>query len=356
MLLVRDAIRLLQERFDPDFPLVQALVLICTFFSVLPLYRLHRNQQAGRFQRENTAWWNGIQHFVQQTYFVPPEGAEDEQDYWDNSFYRFAHDMQSLFGELEESRTQDLPEKILTTRILLATERRNCIICTHEQNSLRKRGRLSNVVYLDEHHRSRQAVLAVATCIRCHAEYYPDRITFLPRPRERVQRLEYHCTYLRVSRHGVWIHRKLAEAQERAVFRFRVGWANYAAFLNDTYGANFITVRQSQRMFLEHFGRRLIVAHQLEEQFTCPAHPSPALFARSLVALIGKDGGVVAGALLHTCPQCTHAKRFRTDLSDAGAVLENNISAVADMPTENAEEDGMPVSYLQKQWANTSVY
>lgn len=178
MLTVRDGIRFLQERFDADFPLTQALLIVCTFFSVFPLYRLHRNQQAGRFQRQDTAWWNGLLHFLQQSYFVAPEGLEDEQGYWDQSWFTFSNDLRDLFDELEVERTSDLPERIMTSRVLLATERVDCVRCDHPDRFLRKRGRLSTVRYLDEHHHSQYAVLAVATCIHCLAEYYPDRITY----------------------------------------------------------------------------------------------------------------------------------------------------------------------------------
>jgi hypothetical protein len=122
-------------------------------------------------------------------------------------------------------------------------------------------------------------------------------------------------------------------AQENAILRFHSGWANFAEWLSDTIGATpRITTRQSQRLYFEHFARRLISAHGLEDSFTVPAHSSAQVLVESIRDAIGKDGGVVAGSMEHGCTRCTHLKRYTTDLLAEGAILDQNENGVVDAP------------------------
>ncbi|KAF7346067.1 hypothetical protein MSAN_01832800 [Mycena sanguinolenta] len=147
----------------------------------------------------------------------------------------------------------------------------------------------------------------------------------------RVQRLEYDASYLRVSKGGIWMHRRLAWTQEHAILRFHSGWSNFADWLSDTMGTlPRITSRQSQRLYLEHFARRLIVAHGLESSFTVPSNSNAQVLAESVRGVIGRDGGVVAGAMEHGYANCTHLKRYTStsDLVAEGAVLGSDETGV----------------------------
>jgi hypothetical protein len=180
-----------------------------------------------------------------------------------------------------------------------------------------------------------EGALYVAYCARCHAEYYPDRITYHADENSpgRIQKLEYGATYLRVSKHGIWMDRRIAVAQENAILRFHSGWSNFAEWLNDTISVSpRVTTRQSQRLYFEHFARRLISAHDLEDTFSVPAHSSANALVEAVHTAVGEDGGVVAGAMKHGCTRCTHLKRYTADLLAEGAVLDENESGVVDAP------------------------
>jgi len=82
-----------------------------------------------------------------------------------------------------------------------------------------------------------------------------------------------------------------------------------------------VTNRQSQRLFLEYFARRLLLTHGQADEFACEAHPASTRFAECVRDTIGHDGGVVPGALHHGCIECTHKKRYRSDLEQEGAEL-----------------------------------
>ncbi|KAJ7836963.1 hypothetical protein B0H13DRAFT_1912716 [Mycena leptocephala] len=70
-----------------------------------------------------------------------------------------------------------------------------------------------------------EADLFLAFCQSCNAEYHPDRITYHPpnQNNTRLQRPECDANYLRVSKHGIWVHRRIALAQENAVLNFHSG-------------------------------------------------------------------------------------------------------------------------------------
>ncbi|KAH6902352.1 hypothetical protein BKA70DRAFT_1374595 [Coprinopsis sp. MPI-PUGE-AT-0042] len=216
--------------------------------------------------------------------------------------------------------------------IILVTSRLDCSRCHLAGNpgrSLRRPEKPQTVRLLTEEFVWQDAFLFSARCITCHADYYPDRVTF-PQDGSRQQQLEAECTYLRVSKSGVWMHRKVAIAQERAVARFHAGWSNFSDWLNETLGTNVrMTVRQSKRLFIEHFARRLLVSHQKNEDFICDANLNVDEFAASVREAVGKNGGIVPSSFEHSCMDCTHKKRYWQDLVDAGVELEGNENAIA---------------------------
>ncbi|KAJ7237135.1 hypothetical protein C8J57DRAFT_1479079 [Mycena rebaudengoi] len=145
--------------------------------------------------------------------------------------------------------------------------------------------------------------------------------------------MEYDAAYLRVSKHGIWMDRRIALAQENAILRFHSGWFNFAEWLSDTIGAlPKVTTRQSQRLYFEHFSRRLIISHGLQAAFMVPAHSSAHVLAESVRDTVGRNGGLVAGAMDHGCTNCTHLKRYTSDFVAEGAVLGGSNDDVVDGP------------------------
>ncbi|KAJ7870641.1 hypothetical protein B0H14DRAFT_3573844 [Mycena olivaceomarginata] len=187
---------------------------------------------------------------------------------------------------------------------ILVTSRLPCIFCPASGGiySLRRRRKMSTVRLLDSNFRWVKADLFIAYCRACDAEYYPDRITYRLPNQPRKGRLEYGAKFLRVSKH------------ENSILWFRSGWSNFAEWLSDTVGAKpRVTPRQSQRLYFEHFA--------LAPTFSLTSNSSSQVLANTVREQIGLDDGVVAGAMEHGCMDCTHLKRYKSDLVATGASL-----------------------------------
>ncbi|KAJ7158114.1 hypothetical protein C8R46DRAFT_1225068 [Mycena filopes] len=166
----------------------------------------------------------------------------------------------------------------------------------------------------------------------------------------RSQELVYDAEYLRVSKSGVWVHRKIALAQEKALHRFHSGWSNFADWVNDsTNDINVkFTYRQSKRLFLEHFGRRLLVAHEKDAGFSCEAHASAESIATAVREAIGKNHGVIPSAMSHGCMDCTHVKRYKSDLVQEGVVFAGD-GEIVNSEAGPAAQAGIDPALLQQQ-------
>jgi hypothetical protein len=141
------------------------------------------------------------------------------------------------------------------------------------------------------------------------------------------------------------MHWKVALAQECALYRFHSGWSNFAGWLNDTLESKpVVTNRQSQQLFIEHFSRRLLSTHGMQNDFSFSAHPTSAELAESVCNLLGQERGVIPSSMHHGCVDCTHRKRYRVDLLAEGAILDNTGENVAGMATDL--QDGHQVRYL----------
>ncbi|KAJ7710815.1 hypothetical protein B0H17DRAFT_1223993 [Mycena rosella] len=225
-----------------------------------------------------------------------------------------------------------------TPRVVLYTSHLSCIFCpVADLNivpTLRRREKGQVVWVLDDKFHWVQADLLIAHCASCRADYYPDQITFKDKHNSRRQKLEISPEYIRISKHGIWAHRHIAVVQENALNRFHSGWSNFADWLNDsTRSERTLTYRQSQRLFMEHSSRRLLLFHRKDAEFTCKAHPSTRFLAAAVRSAIGVNGGVLEVAMSHGCVDCTHIKRYRSDLIEEGAILEGALD-VAGMPAE----------------------
>lgn len=231
-----------------------------------------------------------------------------------------------------ETYQRESPTLIKEPPLILCTSRLDCIRCPPNTpyRSLRRRVEPITARVLTRDFRWRKAMVFAAHCRSCRSDYYPDRITYHDESGRRQQTLEYTPKYLRISKHGLWCDRSFAFAQESATNRFHAGWANFANWINDQVKEQpRMTYRQAQRLFVEHFSRRLLIAHQKAGAFSCPANPKVQVLAASVRNLIGVDGGVLVPSLHHGCMDCTHCKRYRIDLVNEGADLDENVQAMA---------------------------
>ncbi|KAJ7312573.1 hypothetical protein DFH08DRAFT_918008 [Mycena albidolilacea] len=152
---------------------------------------------------------------------------------------------------------------------------------THTLYNIRSKGKAQRVWLLDPTFKWVSADLLVDHCTTCKADYYPDMITqkAVAGGRKRTQVLEYEPEFLRVSKQGVWVHRDIARAQEKALQCFHSGWSNFAEWVNSTIN-------------------------------DINAHRTTKLLAQAVRSMIGENRGVVPGAMKHGCQDCTHIKQF----------------------------------------------
>ncbi|KAJ7932910.1 hypothetical protein B0H13DRAFT_2227444 [Mycena leptocephala] len=340
--------------FIREFSLKRALYILTVLVATYPLFRLHMNQRREPRQPRETAWLRSIVQILAGA-FNPehehPHFPPEEDDVGIGLSHRLCQDLEQLYHFLgiDDGVTTLFPEP----HTILCTTRINCILCLNDGHppTLRRHREPQKIRLLDSRFRWVEGALYVAYCARCHAEYYPDRITYHADENSpgRIQKLEYGATYLRVSKHGIWMDRRIAVAQENAILRFHSGWSSFAEWLNDTISASpRVTTRQSQRLYFEHFARRLISAHNLEDTFSVPAHSSANALVEAVRTAVGEDGGVVAGAMKHGCTRCTHLKRYTADLLAEGAVLDENESGVVDAPPAqgNAVDHNVPAGAI----------
>ncbi|KAJ3831789.1 hypothetical protein F5878DRAFT_549107 [Lentinula raphanica] len=260
-------------------------------------------------------------------------------------------DAETLFDLLNPEMDQELASRLgnLDAKPIICTTYRNCVLCTSKPGNtdlatLRRRDKLVEVALLDQDLKWRQATLAVGHCRICGADYFPDKIVFSSdNPNGlRQQKLIYDTQFLRISKHGIWVHRRIALLQEQAVIHFHSGWSNFATWLSNNIKSSgrSITYRQSKRLYIEHFSRRLLLFHGLSKTATLPSNTNSDAFAAHVRDLVGKDGGVIPSAMDHGCSDCTHAKRYSADLVEEGLLAaDHETDAVAG--AEDLEDFGM---------------
>ncbi|KAJ6513218.1 hypothetical protein C8R45DRAFT_338553 [Mycena sanguinolenta] len=327
-------ILILQLYFVDQFSLQRALYILTVLAVTYPLFRLHRNQREGYRQPRETAWLRSISAVLFDAFsevHEHPDYPPTEDGLGPRLSEQMCQDLEQLYRLLgiNEQHTEIFP----APHTILVTNRLHCVICSevNGRQALSRHDKPQQVKLVDSDFRWVSAELFVAYCVKCRAEYFPDRITYHLDDTSygRVQRLEYDASYLRVSKGGIWMHRRLAFAQEHAILRFRSGWSNFAEWLSDTIGIlPRITTRQSQRLYFEHFARRLIVARGLEASFTVHSNSNAQTLAEAVRNVIGRDGGIVAGAMDHGCTNCTHLKRYTSDLVAEGATVGGDETGV----------------------------
>lgn len=226
---------------------VFTILLLWTF---VPVLLLHKEQRRQPRQPQETAWLKSLLPVMLQT--LEGKGSES-MDGIDEATYRLYEDLEQL-GDLLEMASVKLD---VSPPVILVTTHTACQRCLKNGShcSLRRREESSRVKVIQPDLSTSTGVLFVAHCIVCLTNYFPDCYTYANNVRQRTQRLEYNTPYLRISKHGVWAHRDVAFLQEKAVFHFRASWTTFAQWANAKKGIEVLTIRQAQRLYLEHFAR-----------------------------------------------------------------------------------------------------
>ncbi|KAJ3817929.1 hypothetical protein F5880DRAFT_1755014, partial [Lentinula raphanica] len=348
-----------------------ALLALWTLLGILPLLSFHRNQLREPRQPYNTAWMRSLADIVAEPLLSMADfvghgwiDLEEVNECADS----LVRDAETLFDLLNPEMDQELATRLgnLNAKPILCTTYRNCVLCTSTPGNtdlatLRRRDKLVEVALLNQDLKWCQATLVVGHCRTCGADYFPDKIVFSSdNPNGlRQQKLIYDAQFLRISKHGIWVHRRIAFLQEQAVIHFHSGWSNFAGWLSNNIKSSGrpITYRQSKRLYIEHFSRRLLLFHRLSESAILPSNTNSDTFAAHVRDLVGKDGGVIPSAMDHGCSDCTHVKRYSADLVEEGLLaadcetdavagaedLEDFGIAQAPQPTLNAD---IPASFL----------
>ncbi|KAJ7118705.1 hypothetical protein C8R46DRAFT_1364980 [Mycena filopes] len=303
---VQHLIWILELFFPPELAVQQALYVLWVLISLFPILRLHTNQlNEARRQAPLTGWMRTIQTLLTRAFHEEANNVEA----WATGInlapeytQYICRDLDRLYLLLGLTDAAD-PQAFLfrPPRPILCTSRLNCKFCPPGDRNLlpslrrRPKGKAQRVWLLDASFKWVSADLLVGSQVESVAKCWNTDTEFI-----------------RVSKHGVWVHRKIAIAQEKALQRFHSGWSNFADWVNDsTDDINIqFTYRQSQRLFVEHFSRRLLVAHGKDAMFFCEAHSPTKSLAEAVRNVIGKNGGNIPGAMRHGCMDCTHIKQY----------------------------------------------
>ncbi|KAJ6479389.1 hypothetical protein DFH09DRAFT_1253344 [Mycena vulgaris] len=357
MTTVRHLIFILQLFFPPELAIQQAIYILGVLISLYPVLRLHVNQlNEARRQTLLTGWMKSIQVLLRRAFHDEANDVET----WKTGINLgpeyvgyICNDLDRLYTLLGLNNNNiDLSSFMFRPpRPILSTSRLNCKFCPPEYRNLvpsirrRHKGVDQRVWLLDSAFKWVSADLVIGHCDSCGADYYPDRITRKGPGRKRFQVLEYDAEFLRLSKQGVWVHRQIAVAQEKMLHRFHAGWSNFALWLNDTTSDINVTFthRQSQRLFHEHFARRLLIFHGKAEIFTCPAHSTAKVLAENVRELIGKDGGVLPTAMTHGCMDCTHVKKYGSVVEGENPGGEADIVGSTSGPIDPAAAQTAPL-------------
>ncbi|KAJ7058879.1 hypothetical protein C8F01DRAFT_1303078 [Mycena amicta] len=341
---------------DKDYSVQRALYILSVLITLYPLYRRHQNQRLAPRQPPETGWLRSFKAILRDSFDVKHEhpdlrlfeGDPDMDAYLaaqsSEHLQRMCEELPQIYSVLGMSEESDSLLLFPPSPILVCTPRTTCMFCIdplYPSHLYREETR--SIPLLAYNFRWVQATLVVAKCGKCHAKYYPDKVTYRAGPgRSRVQRLECDAAYLRVSKHGVWVHRRVARAQENAVVKFHCGWTSFTEWLNDTIESGThtkVTIRQSQRLYLEHFARRLARAHNIEDHLVTPADCTSQILSESVRNLIGRDGGLAPKSMEHGCTECTHVKQYAEELRATGVTLDSAENAVVGSDIEELEED-----------------
>jgi hypothetical protein len=219
---VRDLITVLKMFFPGELSLKRAMYILIAVATLYPILRLHNNQATQPRQPRRTAWLKSIGVLLMRAfhpeeldpYIWIDEGPGQE-------FARNMHqDVNVLYEFLGLDEDINLPGPFsLKPRPIICTTRLNCTICPPQirPHTLRQRTKMQSVRLLDATLTWVNADLFIGHCPVCRSDYYPDRITYRGLDNEHLQKLEYNATYICISKYGIWAHRHVAQAQEKAL-------------------------------------------------------------------------------------------------------------------------------------------
>ena len=324
---VRELILILDFYFPLDLPAIEAVYFLLVIFALYPLFILHQAQRQGYRQPQETAWKKGIQVLLQSfgqdiDNIIPDPIRITPPEVYIPGLYEGIESIYDIIGASEEATFPT----IHTPPPILITQYQRCIICPAARD-LRRLTNPRPIQLIGPDNTKVKMWLIVAECPnkQCKAAYYPDHITYKGLT-GRKQKLLCDTKYLRISKAGIWVHRKVAFMQEHCIHKLHCGCSNFTEFFNDSYGAKSLSIRQSQQMFAEHFARRLLLASGLEANFSLEADPSREKLMSNVSSLFSKSGDVMIleESLHHGCADCTRPKRYKYDLIQEGAILSES--------------------------------
>lgn len=316
---VRDLILVLETYFEPETSLRTVWFAVLVIWSLAPILRMHHLQNMARRVRES-AWTRCLLPILVQIFSIDGDSMLTEEE-----IYGLYRDLPQLTDLLDSEAAMVIPE----APISLCTSRTECIFCRshyNEQATLRRTKSPRIVKIVSEKLTISTGFMYPAHCPRCLANYFPDCYTLRnPDNQQRQQYMEFDAKYLSVSKHGVYAARRVAVMQEHAVFRLHAGWSAFAMWIKDQSPTQeeVLTVRQSQRLYVEHLGRKLLRLHD-KTTIGLPPHANTQELAGAIRDILGQGGGRIEAAIQHGCAECTHHKRYRADLLRENVRLPNN--------------------------------
>ncbi|KAJ6602493.1 hypothetical protein DFH09DRAFT_1068893 [Mycena vulgaris] len=280
---VCELILVLDLFFPQDLPFRQALYILGVIIALYSLLCLHLNQRREARQPTRTTWFISILGILAGAFKRQADDpvswfpADDQAEEYAGHLAADLDGLYSLLRLRPENRSTDPDPPFTTPTAVLCTNRRSCVFCPMGDlniiPTLRRRDKRRTVWLLDASFRWVQTNL----------------------------RLEYDTEYLRVSKNGTWVARRVAVCQEKALNRFHLGWSNFADWLNDL-------------------------------NTTAMPHPSTRILAESVRAAVGINGGVIPSVMSHGCMDCIHLKRYKSDLLAEGAVLGGGVDVAGFNP------------------------
>ncbi|KAF8507428.1 hypothetical protein JB92DRAFT_3121862 [Gautieria morchelliformis] len=314
-----DLLLVLTAYFPDGLSVQRVFYALAAILSLQAVVQLNRNQRCFPGQPQETGWEKDLQELVHAA-LHPEESSTEELEGEPPGPGVTAHVSEGLTQILAilDWDTVHIPSQLAFSAYpILCTAHINCVFCPGPR-PLTRHETVTIVPLLGRNLQWGKARLIVAGCRQCRAVYYVDHVTrpCTPHSSSRVQHLEYETPFLRVSKtENIWVDRRVAQFQEAAIFWFKASWQGFADVLNRSFLRDSLLLRDAQthKLFVEHFTWRLVVAHGLENVFTCAPDPSADNMTKALLGFIGSNRGIVPGSLSHVCLDCAHQKRSRSD-------------------------------------------
>lgn len=345
----------------PGMPFFHAVGIIISITTALPLIQRHRLQNQHALRRTpNTSWFNSLSNIVSSSLLDPSayplRGLRQAIGPNNEERTKILDHLEEIAEMVCDPEAEDTPLfdplAFVNQHIVLVSAETKCLFCVTEDNrpSVLVRHGDQGIVTVNIITRANtlaQGSLLISRCPKCKADYYPDSITRVsPDGGGRRKFFLYKTEYLHISKPAkLWAHRSLAIAQAEAI-RQHTTILGFSRWYNATYGAvkhnaPKISHRQSHRLFVEHMVRILGEAHPNHPHLSTRNQPTTRDVVEAANAAF-VQGGILPGALDHTCSECTHPKRYR---EHANAMPEAGAFGVAGVDDDPGVEHLPIVSY-----------